>query len=266
MNGTPKTKSFLVALIIIIGLIFLNFPAVSSEIKNTFYSIVAPAHKTLNSFAERAKNSWIFFRNLKNIYQENINLKDEISHLQSQNTEFKEIEKENEFLRSYFNLPSRQKYNIELANVSGRDFQGLEKYLLIDKGTADGINKDMPVVVFGNILIGKIHQPYDKFSTVLLITSANSRIPALIQESRAEGLIRGITKDDTVLMELVSEEVEAKAGQLVVTSGIDETFPRGLLIGQIQKVELVEGRAFKDIEIALSVDINKLEQVLIIKD
>lgn len=265
MNNTPKTKSFLVALIIIIGLIFLNFPKISNNIRNYFYLILAPAQEILDDSVKAIRGGWMFFKDLKSLYLENNSLKDKINQLQSQNTELKEIKRENEFLRSYFNLPNEKKYEIYLANIVGKDFQGLDKYFLIDKGKRDNIKKDMPVIVFNNILIGKIDQVFDSSSTVLLITSSNSKIPALIQESRMEGLIQGITRNDRVVMDLVSKEAKAEIGQSVITSGIDNVFPGGLLIGAISKVELFEEKIFKDVEVVLPIEINQLEQLFIIK-
>lgn len=265
MNKVSKTKSFLIALVIIIGLIFLNFPTISNKIRNCLYSISAPIQKVLDNSIKAAQKSWNFFQDLKFLYRENINLKDKITQLQSQNNELEEIKRENEFLRSYFNLSNEKKHEIYLANITGKNFQGLNKYLLIDKGRKDDIKEDMPVVVFENILIGKIDKVFDNFSTVLLITSSNSKVPALIQDTRIEGLIQGITKKNEVIMDLVSKDAEVEIGQFVVTSGIDNIYPRGLLVGKISKIESFEEKIFKNVEVNLLIEINTLEQVFIIK-
>ena len=125
MNRVSKTKSFLLALVIIIGLIFFNLPSISSEIKNFFYSISSPVQKNLNQFFKQIKNSWEFLNSLKDISEENLRLEEKIKGLMAHNAELKEFEKENEFLRSHLDLSASQKYQIDLANIISLDFHGL---------------------------------------------------------------------------------------------------------------------------------------------
>ena len=206
MNGVPKIRSFLIALIVIAGLIFLNLPGTTNKIKNFFYSFSAPVQGKFDDFIKQVKTSWDFLKHLKNISNRNVNLEEEIKELIAQNVELKELEKENELLRSYLNLPAFQKHQIDLANITGRDFQGLEKYILIDKGSLTGIEKNMSVITFKNILIGKMVEVFDDFSKTLLIASPNSRVPVLIQESRTEGLIRGLG-ENILFMDLVPKNI-----------------------------------------------------------
>ena len=264
MNTVSKTKSFLLALVIIIGLIFLNFPSVSNEIKNFFYSVSSPVQKTFDQFVKQTKGNWEFLNSLKDISKENVRLEEEIKKLVAQNIELKELEKENELLRSRLDLPTLQRHQIDLANVIGRDFQGLEKYILIDKGSLAGIEKNMPIVVFGNILAGKAVKIFDDFSKALLIISPNSKIPVLIQESRAEGLIQGV-KENLLFLDLIPKDVSVEKNQTVVTSGIGGVFPKGLLIGEISAVESPENEIFQKIEVVPAMEIEKLERVFIIK-
>lgn len=264
MSSVSKTKSFLLALLIIIGLIFLNFPHISSEIKNFFYSISNPAQRTFDQFVEQIKNSWKFLNSLKYISEENIHLEEKISELTAQNTELKELKRENEFLRSYLDLPGYKKYQVDLANIIGRDFQGLEKFILIDKGNSDGIEKNMSAVAFKNILIGKVIEVFDNSSKVLLITSSNSNVPALIQESRTEGLIKG-KREDVLSMDLVSKDRKVEKDQTVITSGTGGFFSKGLLIGKVSIAEFLENEMFQKIEVVPAANIEELERIFIIK-
>lgn len=264
MNGVSKTKSFLLALLIILGLVFLNLPTVSSKIKNFLYSISSPIQKSFDNFTQQIKKSWDFLNSLKEISHENVILEERIKELESQNIQLKELEKENEFLRSYLNLPHYQRYQIELANIVGRDFQGLEKYILIDKGELAGVKEDLPVIVFENILIGKVVEVFKDFSRVLLITSSNSKIPSLIQESRIEGLIKGLG-EGVLFMDLVSRDIKVEEGQTIITSGIGGGFPKGILIGTVSKIESMENKMFQKIEVEPAIKTENLEKVFIIK-
>jgi rod shape-determining protein MreC len=264
MNGMSKTRSFLIALLIIIGLIFLNFPSISKEVKNFFYSISTPVQKTFNRAIRQIKASWEFLNSLQEVSKKSVRLEEKIQELMAQNTKLKELEKENDFLRSYLKLPAISAYPIDLANVIGRDFQGTEKYILIDKGRLAGIEKNMPVVAFGNILVGKIVEVFDNFAKVLLVTSVNSKTPALIQESRAEGLIEG-KQENTLSLDLIPKDIKVEKDQTVITSGAEGIFPKGLLIGKISLVESLEKEIFQKITVESVIKIGELERVFIIK-
>ena len=264
MDGVSKTKSFLIALAIIIGLIFLNLPSVANKIKNFFYSVSSPIQGNFDQFVKQTKNSWEFLKSLREISKENIELEEKIKELTAQKVELEEIEKENELLRSYLDLPVYQRYQIDLTNIIGRGFQGLEKYILLDKGRLAGIEKNMPIIVFENILIGKVVEVFDDFSKILLISSPNSKIPALLQKSRTEGLIRGI-KANILSMDLVPRDAKVEEGWTVITSGIGGVFPKGLLIGKISKIESPENEMFQKILVEPAIDIEELERVFIIK-
>jgi len=264
MRTVSKTKSFLLALLFIIGLVFFNLPNIANQIKDFFYSLSSPIQKKVDSFSKQITASWNFLNELKEISQENIELKKEIQQLMVRNTKLKELEKENQFLRSSLGLANHWKHQLELADVIGRDFQGLEKYILINKGKGAGIKDNMPVVIFENILIGKVIEVFDNFSKVLLVTSSNSKVPALIQESRIKGLIKGI-KENLLFMDLVSKDAKVEENQSVITSGISEIFPKGLLIGKVVLVESLENEIFQRIEVKPMAEIEKLEQIFIIK-
>lgn len=259
-----KTKSFLIALIIVVGLIFLNLPTISKEIKNLFYSASNLIQKNIDKFIKQTKSSIDFLKNLKNISQENIRLGEEIKELLAQNTRLKELGIENEFLRSYLKLPAASQYQIELANVIGGDFQGMEKYILVDKGNSSNIEKNMPVVVFENILVGKVIEVFNNFSKILLINSANSKIPALIQESRVEGLIIEGTPKNILFLGLIPKDIEVEKDQTVITSGMEGNFPEGLLIGWVLEVESPENEIFQKIVVKPAVEMERLEKVFII--
>lgn len=264
MNKASKTKSFLVALLLIIGLVFLNLPNISNRIREFFYSVSSPAQEKLNNLTKQIKASWEFLNSLKEISKKNTVLQEEIKELTAKNTELKELKGENELLRSYLNLPKHQRYQVDLANIISRDFQGLEKYILLNKGASDGIEKNMPIIVSENILIGKINEVFNNYSKAILITSSNSKIPALIQESRAEGLIRG-AKENMLFLELVSKDINAEENQTIITSGTGGDLPKGLLIGRISKVESPENEMFQKIEVVPATEIDRLEKVFFIK-
>ena len=264
MRKLSKTKTFLLVLVLILGLVFFNIPRVTSRVRNFFYSVASPIQGTVNQGVKQIKTSWQFLNFLKDISKENSLLKKKNEELLAQNVKLKELEKENELLYSYLGLPSQQRYQIDLANVVSRDFQGLAKYILINKGSSSGIKKDMPIIAFENILIGRVVEVFSSFSKVLLIISSDSKIPALIQESRAEGLLEGV-EENVLSLNLIPKDVKIEKDQTVITSGLGAVFPKGLLIGRVLEIESLENEMFQKVLIEPAVDLKKLEQVFIIK-
>ncbi len=264
MSAHNKTRSFLIALIIIAGLIFLNFPLISKRVKNFFYSVSIPLSKQIDSAANQVEGSWNFLNSLKTISKQNIKLKEQIQQLKAQNTKLQEFKEENKMLRSYLELNENKAHTLELADVINQDFQGLEQFILINKGRLGGIEKNMPVVALNNVLVGRVVEVFKNFSKVLLISSSNIRVPSLIQELRVSGIIKGGEKDK-LIFDMVPKNIHLEKGQTVISSNIGENIPKGLLIGEIFYIEKKEDKIFQYIEVMPAVNFKQLEQVFIIK-
>lgn len=252
------------SLVFIVGLVFFIFPTLSNKVTSFTYSIFSPFQIWLGKTIKQIKYSWDFLNHLKEIQQENYILKQEIGALMGENTRLKELEKENKLLKSFLAIPEHQRSPIVLANIIGKDFLGTEKYILLDKGRADGVKENFPVIVYDNILVGKITQVFDNFSKAILISSPNCKVPVIIQENRTEGLLEGEAKDGLVL-NLIPKGKKIEVDQTVITSGIEGIYPKGLLIGKISKVEVPEKEMFQKIRIKPVVEIEAIERVLIIK-
>jgi rod shape-determining protein MreC len=101
-----------------------------------------------------------------------------------------------------------------------------------------------------------------KFSRVLLITDRNSAVDALVQNTRVKGMVKGNNEDKCTFIYALKKD-EIKAGEMIVSSGLDQVFPKGLKIGRILDVKNVHFQLFQDITLETSVDFDKLEDVLV---
>ena len=133
----------------------------------------------------------------------------------------------------------------------------------IDKGTRHGLTTDMAVVAPAGI-VGRIVVPSGSAAKVQLLIDRNAAAGAVIErgESRAQGVVVG-TGDDRLSMEYVSEIADIVVGDVVVTSGIDGIYPKGFVIGRVEKVEK-SGPAYKQILVRPAVDFSSLEEVLVV--
>jgi rod shape-determining protein MreC len=159
-------------------------------------------------------------------------------------------------LRSSLNAPALA------ASVIGEDGSPWFKTVVIDRGSVDALREGMPVIANDGV-VGQLVKVADGSSRVLLLTDHASGIAALVQRSRARGVVKG-TGGGRCSLEFALQEEDVKVGDTVVTSGIGGIFPKGLPIGEVTMVKKGEYGIFQTVEIRPRVNISKLEEVLVI--
>jgi rod shape-determining protein MreC len=133
--------------------------------------------------------------------------------------------------------------------------------LTIDKGRHDGLTVDMAVIAPQGV-VGRVVVPSARAAKVQLLVDRNAAAGALIERSRAQGIVMG-SGDTKLRLEYVSEVSDVVVGDLVVTSGIDGIFPKGFAIGSVTAVDK-SGGAYRQITVEPAVDFSTLEEVLIV--
>jgi rod shape-determining protein MreC len=134
--------------------------------------------------------------------------------------------------------------------------------LLLNKGTNDGITRNMPVVTDQG-LVGLVTETTANASKVLLITDAASAVNVRLQDSRAEGVMIGQESGELRLL-YITLDVEMKSGDRIVTSGLGGTFPAGIVVGSVASVRKRTNDVAQEADVKSAVDFNRLETVLII--
>ena len=149
-----------------------------------------------------------------------------------------------------------------VASVIGLDFTGWQKIISINKGKDDGVEKNMAAVAPDGV-IGRVLKVYSNASQVLLVTDYSSSIDAVIQRSRVRGIVSGRGSDGLILR-FVANDGDVIEGDTVVTSGLSGIFPKGQIVGKVEKVTGGGRDFFKDVKLNSFVDFLRLEEVLII--
>lgn len=257
-------KPIILAFLIIIGLIFLNSQGLLEKPKGIFFKVTAPFQKLTYQIGLKFSNSIDLLKKIKQLNQENIRYRDENQKLKGALIELKEAAQENEFLRQQLNLEESKEIQLILANVIGQDPVNSGEYLLLDKGKKDGLEEGAAVIMAGNLLVGRISEVSVSLAKVLLITHPNSRINALIQESRVKGIVRG-ESGLNLTMDWIASKEKIEPEQVIITSGLANLFPEGLLIGQIREVIPSQPQVFQRAVVKPAVDFEKLEKVFVIK-
>ena len=161
-------------------------------------------------------------------------------------------------------------YKTVTAPVIARDPSGVLKTIVIGAGTDQGVRVDQ-VVLSEQGVVGRVSETGSNYAKVLLITDSASSVSALIQSSRASGIVRG-QYGDTLVMEWILQSDPVKPGDVVVTAGLGlggelrSLYPKGLVIGTVVDVTKAEVSAYQRAVVAPAVDLRKLENVLIVTD
>jgi len=194
---------------------------------------------------------------------ENESLRERINELEKESNRFVEIEKENSRLKNILKLKSKRPEYVTSSSVFARDPSNWFQVFWINKGESSGIRKDM-VAVTHNGPVGRIDRILEEESSIILITDVNSSVAVRLQSSRVEGILEG-RGDDRCTLKYVSKEIDVKIGEEVVTSGMDNIYPKGLLIGHVTGITKEGGELFQVIEVTPSQDLNVVEEVTVFK-
>lgn len=149
------------------------------------------------------------------------------------------------------------------ASVVSRDAGNLRSIIAIDRGGSDGVREGMIVVTEGRSLVGVVSKVFDGYAWVRLITDPKSAVSALVQESRAEGVVAG-NYDGALNMEFVGQGAAVKQGDFVITSGVGGGYPPGVVIGRIATVQKTEQDLFQNVHVDHLASLSSLEQVLVL--
>jgi rod shape-determining protein MreC len=256
----------LIAVLVISGfLVFLNPYDVFNPIRSVFFVIFSPFQKVAYGLTFEISEIKNFLSSIGQLKKENENLIKENREFLAEKSRLEEMGRENEMLRQDLKLLPRDKFNLEGGSVISQDFYGQGDWIEIDKGSSNGIEKEMPVIVDSGILIGKIGEVYPTTSKVILLSNPDSAVNAVDSKTDSKGVVRG-EYGLGIIMDMVLQSESLNQGDDIITSGIGKGFPRGLLIGKVQEIGSSGDRLFKRAIISSPVDFSRLRFVFVIKN
>ncbi len=237
-------------------------------IKGLILRPVLPLQSGLTGLAGGVRSVVTLAQDLGTLRQRNQDLQELADRLTVENVRLRDIEIEDENLRRLLNFrQSNPNFVVRggqvVGRVLGRDPNFL-KYLVIDLGSDQGIAPGMPVMSDVG-LVGRIVEVNANSSKVLLITDPGSAINALVQGSRVLGVLAGVDGGNPRIKYLTQDAV-ISPGDIVLTSGLGGSLPKGLVIGQIFKVRHRDYEMFQEAEVRPTVNFDRLELVLVITD
>lgn len=245
------------------GKFVLNFKQIGFSVLSTFekgvHTVVDGVSNTVNAVSE--------LRKLKKDYNELVIKLEHYEQMQRSNAD---ITKENSRLKEQLDFSvSLEEKNIP-AQIISRDLDNAFSYLTIDKGSVNGIKKNMPVIAYQNGnqgLVGKVIQVGTFTSQIMPIYNTNNIVSARIQNTRDLGLVNGLgSQDQPLLMQYIRKRVleELSFGDIVVTSGENDNYMRDIPIGSISKITVLDYNSSLNIELTPIIDFSRLETVIVV--
>jgi rod shape-determining protein MreC len=189
-------------------------------------------------------------------------LRKEVDFLRQKLNAANEIYLENSRLRRLLAFKQKTPYKVVAARVIGRSADNWSSIAIIDKGSRHGIRRGLVVITYLG-LVGRIVETQDATSKVMLINDPSLGVSAIVQRSRQEGLVTG-TLGRSLIMKYLPRDADIAVSDVVITSGLTDVYPKGLLIGSVVSVGDEFSGLSRYCQIRPAVNLVAIEEVLII--
>jgi rod shape-determining protein MreC len=257
----PRSFQTAALAILVIGILLLALGGYLAPISRVALSPFISTQTWLASRYLAIRDFMTAPRDVARLTQLNAQLEAEVSRLQSQIIELQQQNSELQVLSALLDFARTHSENEYItAAVIGRDISPFLHYVIINRGSDDGLRRGMPVVSSQG-LVGRVAAVTADGARVQLITDPDTAINVRIQPSGAEGLLQGsITGDITVAA--IPQDASIQTGDLILTSGLGGNFPPDMLIGQVSGVRQRPVELFQTATVEPVVDFSQLEIVL----
>ena len=224
--------------------------------------VMHPFQLGATALSQRAERLWDGYLALWSLRQENVELRRRLETLQGVSQRAVELDLANRRLGKLLALRDELGVAAVAARVVGRSPTAWVHTVVLDKGERHGISKGMAVLTPEGV-VGQVVSVSAHAAQVLLISDPNSGVDVLVQRTRARGIVAG-TIEGGCLLKYIQRGDDVAAGDTVITSGLDGIFPKGQLIGTVARVGKKDSRIFQDVEVILSAELAKVEEVLVV--
>lgn len=260
---TPKNLRNLIIIMVVAGILFL---AISGYLTPVFSFSVSPLISAQSWLSQRYLAFSDFFnspRDMATLRAQNAQLEKEVAMLQSEIVALQENLAQSDILYTLLDFArTNPEHEYVAATVIGREISPFLQYIIIDKGSNDGLRHGMPVVTQQG-LVGRIDALISDASRIQLITDANSSVNVKLQTAGVEGLVRGSVTGE-ISLDMVPVDSEVQIGDILMTSGLGGTYPPNIFVGQVLTMQSKQNVLFQTGSVQPVVDFSNLSAVLVI--
>ena len=225
------------------------------------FGVFAEVERAISTGVSSVRRVWSDYAVLRNVKSQNDALTRQLEAAEVALQQQRALADRTRNLERLLDLRDRSNLKTTAAEIVAAGATPDFRTLTIDKGTRDGVKADMAVIAPAGV-VGRVVMSSTRAAKVQLLIDRNAAAGALVERSRAQGVVTG-GGDDRLRMDYVSEVADVIVGDLVVTSGIDGIYPKGYVIGQVESVEK-GGTAYTTITVKPAVDFTSLEEALVV--
>jgi rod shape-determining protein MreC len=262
---------------LLVGLVLLHLAAISHQVdggggvsllQRGLLTALSPLQRGVGAIVGGVDEAWRGWGFHRETYVENRRLAERVRQLETELQARSARAEEGERLRELLGLRRVVPMDTVVAEVVGRDGVPWFRTLTIDKGEADGVALDAPVMSPTGV-VGRVFATGPRAARVQVLLDRDSGAGVLVERSRVPGVVSGQVSGpaagaDDLVLKYVPDRSDVVAGDVVVTSGLDGIYPKGLVVGRVRFVGAVSG-LFRDIRVEPSARFDRLEEVLVVR-
>ena len=256
--------SFVLATVLVAQLLLLSLQITRNNdvrlIRVWAVAVVDPFQRSLRGITDISLGAWRTYRHLLRAQQENQQLRTQLASVQSQLLQLSEQAAESGRLRALLDFKNQLLFQTVAAEVIASSPGENSNAIFIGKGVDAGLTSDLAVITPEGI-IGKTIAVFSHSSQVLLLTDPSSGVGVMLEKTRVQGVLKGDSRNLCLIRYIMNEEPVAP-GEAVLTSGLDQIYPKGLRVGSV--VETSAGNIYKNVEVKPAADLSRLETVLVV--
>jgi rod shape-determining protein MreC len=254
----------LVMLIVGALLVVLSRAGYLSPVENAALTVLSPVQETLSDAARPVDELLDNIGEADDLREENERLRTENEQLTSDVARLQEGEARLEELQRLLQVKeTRPEETFVTANIFAREPSNLKEMVAIDRGEQDGVQEGMAVLTAGSTLVGSVTKVLDDYSWVTFITDPSSAVSAMVEETRAQGVVTG-SYSGRLSLEFVRQAEQVDEGDTVITSGVGGGYPPGLVIGEVASLESVRQELFKNVTVEPLARFDQLQTILVL--
>ncbi len=267
MLKTKKNRIWLIFFITIIVILGLSFAGALRPVERIFVRVIKPVNTKLFQEGNKLNSAYLNQQEEERLVDSLSELEQEVARLSVALADYEELASENEKLRALLNFSKKQDYKTEYANIIAKEgifSESSQRDLIIDKGARAGLKKGLAVLSEEGVVVGKIIDLDDETARVCLSTSPGCQFAAsILNESQSQGLSDG-RLGLTIEMSYIPQLEKIDRNDLVISSGLSEDIPRGLVLGKVSEIKSESNEVWQTAMIEPVINFNTLTLVSVI--
>lgn len=263
--------------LLLVGLVLVHLVAISRQVDagdgqsllhRAVFSLLSPPQRLVGGTLRGVAGIWSHYLDLRGVREENDRLRQRVAELNRGLRERRTLARETERLREVLGLQRILPHESIAAEVIAREGLPWFRTITVDRGSEAGVELNAPAISPSGV-VGRVVAVGPWASRVQLLLDRDCGVGVMIESSGVTGVVSGqvgLADSGTadLLMNYVPAHAEVEAGDVVVTSGLDRIFPKGLMVGRVRSVGTDAAGLFREVRVTPSARFDRLEQVLLL--